>query len=58
VDSPYEPPERPELVLETGRESADALAERVVAYLATAARTQTALRGIAFEKGVAGRGKD
>jgi adenylylsulfate kinase-like enzyme len=42
VDSPYEPPERPELVLETGRESADALAERVVAYLATAARTQTA----------------
>jgi bifunctional enzyme CysN/CysC len=33
IDSPYEPPEHAELVLATDRESAEALAERVVAHL-------------------------
>ena len=33
IDSPYEPPENPELTLATERTPADALAEHVVAYL-------------------------
>ena len=33
VDQPYEPPEAPELILEAGELSADALADRVVAEL-------------------------
>ena len=33
IDSPYEPPESPELILQTALASAEELAERVVAYL-------------------------
>ena len=33
IDSPYEPPESPELVLDTVSETAQALADRVVARL-------------------------
>ena len=33
VDDPYEPPEKPELVLDSGTKSADTLAEEVIAYL-------------------------
>jgi bifunctional enzyme CysN/CysC len=33
IDSPYERPEHPELVLKTESEAAEALAERVVTYL-------------------------
>jgi bifunctional enzyme CysN/CysC len=35
IDSPYEPPENPELTLQTAFSSAEELAERVVAYLKT-----------------------
>jgi bifunctional enzyme CysN/CysC len=35
IDSPYEPPEDPELVLRAADASADDLADRVVAYLST-----------------------
>jgi bifunctional enzyme CysN/CysC len=35
IDSPYEPPENPELVLRAADTSADDLADRVVAYLLT-----------------------
>jgi bifunctional enzyme CysN/CysC len=35
IDSPYEPPESPDLVLETARESPEALADRVLAFLST-----------------------
>jgi bifunctional enzyme CysN/CysC len=35
IDSPYEAPEHPELILETASASAEELAERVVAYLKT-----------------------
>jgi bifunctional enzyme CysN/CysC len=38
IDSAYEPPENPELVLETERSSAEELAERVIAYLRTTGR--------------------
>ena len=33
IDSPYEPPQRPELVLDTLGASSETLAERVIAYL-------------------------
>ena len=33
VDAPYEPPENPELVLDSGGKSAETLADEVVAYL-------------------------
>ena len=33
IDDPYEPPEKPELVLDGGTKPADALAEEVIAYL-------------------------
>lgn len=33
IDDPYEPPEKPELVLDAGTKPADALAEEVIAYL-------------------------
>lgn len=33
IDDPYEPPLRPELVLQAGTESAEALADEVIAYL-------------------------
>jgi bifunctional enzyme CysN/CysC len=33
VDSPYEPPENPELTLDTTTDEADALADRVIAFL-------------------------
>jgi adenylylsulfate kinase len=36
IDDPYEPPENPELVLQSGVKTADALADEVVAYLETA----------------------
>ncbi|MHC4177262.1 MAG: adenylyl-sulfate kinase [Planctomycetota bacterium] len=32
IDDPYEPPERPELVLDAGSKPADTLAEEVIAY--------------------------
>jgi bifunctional enzyme CysN/CysC len=35
IDSPYEPPENPELTLQTAFSSAEELAERVIAYLKT-----------------------
>ena len=35
IDDPYEPPENPELVLDTQNEDAAALADKVVAYLVT-----------------------
>jgi bifunctional enzyme CysN/CysC len=35
VDSPYEPPENPELTLDTTTDEADALADRVIAFLTT-----------------------
>ncbi|MGZ7870419.1 adenylyl-sulfate kinase (plasmid) [Methylobacterium radiotolerans] len=38
VDSPYEPPEAPDLVLSTMRESAEALADHVIAALREAGR--------------------
>jgi adenylylsulfate kinase len=34
IDDPYEAPEKPELVLDAGKKTADALAEEVIAYLA------------------------
>ena len=33
IDSPYEPPENPEIVLKTGERSVDELADQVIAYL-------------------------
>ncbi len=33
IDSPYEPPERPDIVLKTGERSVDELADQVIAYL-------------------------
>ena len=33
IDDPYEPPVRPELVLDAGRKSAEPLADEVLAYL-------------------------
>ena len=33
IDSPYEPPERPELVLDTENESAEACLDQLLAYL-------------------------
>jgi bifunctional enzyme CysN/CysC len=36
IDSPYEPPEAPEVHLDTTRLTAEAAAQRIVAYLATA----------------------
>ena len=33
IDSPYEPPESPDIVLKTGERSADDLADQVIAYL-------------------------
>ncbi len=33
IDDPYEPPQKPELVLDAGTRPADALAEEVIAYL-------------------------
>ena len=33
IDSPYEPPESPDIVLKTGERSVDALADQVIAYL-------------------------
>lgn len=33
IDSPYEPPERPELVLDTERDSVETNLERLLAYL-------------------------
>jgi len=33
IDDPYEPPEKPELVLDAGTKSAEILAEEVIAYL-------------------------
>jgi len=33
IDDPYEPPEHPELVLDAANHSAEALADRVIAYL-------------------------
>jgi adenylylsulfate kinase len=33
IDDPYEPPERPELVLDAGTQTPDELAETVIAYL-------------------------
>ncbi|HAS86518.1 MAG TPA: bifunctional sulfate adenylyltransferase subunit 1/adenylylsulfate kinase, partial [Candidatus Competibacteraceae bacterium] len=33
IDSPYEPPERPELVLDTEHESAEACLDQLLAYL-------------------------
>lgn len=33
VDSPYEAPEKPEIVVETGRESIDACMDRILGYL-------------------------
>jgi adenylylsulfate kinase-like enzyme len=35
IDAPYEPPEKPELVLDAGHKPAETLAEEVVAYLRT-----------------------
>jgi adenylylsulfate kinase len=34
IDDPYEAPEKPELVLDAGKKTAEALAEEVIAYLA------------------------
>jgi len=34
IDDPYEAPQKPELVLDAGKKTADALAEEVIAYLA------------------------
>ena len=33
IDSPYEPPEKPELILKTADEGPEALAERIASYL-------------------------
>ena len=33
IDDPYEAPEKPELVLDAGKKTAEALAEEVIAYL-------------------------
>lgn len=33
IDSPYEPPESPDIVLKTGEQSVDELADQVIAYL-------------------------
>jgi adenylylsulfate kinase len=33
IDDPYEPPARPQITLESGRKSADLLADEVIAYL-------------------------
>ena len=33
IDSPYEPPERPDIVLKTDERSVDELADQVIAYL-------------------------
>ena len=38
IDDPYEPPEKPELVLDAGAKSAEVLAEEVVAYLKAAGK--------------------
>jgi len=38
IDDPYEPPERPELVLDGGTKSPDELADQVVAYLRAAGK--------------------
>lgn len=38
IDDPYEPPERPELVLDGGSKSPDELADEVVAYLQAAGK--------------------
>jgi adenylylsulfate kinase len=35
IDDPYEPPLKPELVLDAGRKSAETLADEVLAYLRT-----------------------
>ncbi len=35
IDSPYEPPERPDIVLKTAERSVDELADQVIAYLQT-----------------------
>lgn len=41
IDDPYEPPEKPELVLEAGTKSPEALADEVIAYLKAAGRIPT-----------------
>jgi len=38
IDDPYEPPERPEIVLQAGTKSARVLADEVIAYLKTAGK--------------------
>jgi len=38
IDDPYEPPEAPEMVLDAGTKSAEALADEVVAYLRQAGK--------------------
>ena len=38
IDDPYEPPTRPELVLDAGTKSAEALADEVLAYLKAAGK--------------------
>jgi adenylylsulfate kinase len=38
IDDPYEPPENPELVLEAGEKTPEALADEVIAYLRSAGK--------------------
>jgi adenylylsulfate kinase len=38
IDDPYEPPLHPELVLDSGRKSAEALADELIAYLRSSGR--------------------
>jgi len=38
IDDPYEPPERPEIVLQAGTKSAQVLADEVIAYLKAAGK--------------------
>jgi adenylylsulfate kinase len=40
IDDPYEAPEKPELVLDAGKKTADALADEVIAYLAKHGKTR------------------
>jgi adenylylsulfate kinase len=54
IDDPYEPPERPELVLDGGTKSPDELADEVVAYLRAAGKIGPVAAGKAWRGHLAG----
>ena len=45
IDDPYEPPLRPELVLDAGRKSPETLADEVLAYLKATGKIANRARG-------------